>query len=72
MKDALGTNFTVHDRVALMGDPEGEIYIGRVTIVNLVDNSVVVECDHIIDRRGNVASGRMTIQADRRWALVLK
>ena len=72
MKDALGANFTVHDRVALMGDPEGETYVGRVTIVDLVTNSVVVECDHSITRRGDVASERMTIQAEPRWVLALK
>lgn len=71
MKDALGTTLTVNDRVALLGDPV-ETYVGRVSIVDLINNSVVIECDQAIDHLGNVTPGRMTIQAEPRWVLVLK
>ena len=71
MKDALGTTLTVNDRVALLGDPV-ETYVGRVSIVDLVNNSVVIECDQSIDPLGNVSVEKMTVQAEPRWVLVLK
>jgi hypothetical protein len=71
VKDALGSNFTVNDRVAVLGDPDGEVYVGRVGVVDLVDNRVTVECDLTI-RLGRVVPERMTIQEEPRWILVLK